>query len=262
MNLAVNARDAMPKGGRLTIETAEVEIDKPSLEKSMSLEPGSYVMIAVSDNGTGMDSETCSRVFDPFFTTKKVGKGTGLGLSTTHGIVKQSGGDIRVDSKLGEGTTFSIYLPRLERDTILDLPSTTPKASVAGGDEVILVVEDSEAVRNLTVRILEKQGGYTVLQADGLTQALKVSEQSGGPIDLLLTDVVMPGASGREVAEILVGIHAGLKVLYMSGYTDDDILRHGVSTEKVAFIQKPFNADSLCNVVREILDAPNGAVGP
>ncbi len=255
MNLAVNARDAMPTGGCLTIETSDVEIYESSAEKNVDLEPGHYVMIAVSDNGTGMDPETCSRVFDPFFTTKEVGKGTGLGLSTTHGILKQSGGDISVDSRLGKGTTFTIYLPRLKPDTIATKPSKLPSEPPAGGEEVILVVEDDEAVRNLTVRILERQGGYSVLQADGLAQALKVSDQSEERIDLLLTDVVMPGASGREVAEILSDIHSGLKVLFMSGYNDDDILRHGLSAEKIAFIQKPFNSNSLCSVVREILDA-------
>ena len=252
MNLAVNAKDAMSKGGKLIIETANVELDKAYAQTHVAVTPGPYVMIAVSDTGTGMAPEVRDRVFEPFFTTKGKGKGTGLGLSTVYGIVKQSGGNIWVYSEPGQGTTLKIYLPRV------DEPAEELKAQEAGeefprGSETILIVEDDKEVRSLAVRILKRQG-YTVLDGSYGDQAFNVCRQHRGPIHLLLTDVVMPGMDGRALSESLSQLHPEMKVLYMSGYTDDAIIHHGVMDKGMNFIQKPFTIDKLIRKVREILD--------
>ena len=249
MNLAVNARDAMPTGGKLTIETSNVELPAP-YARAHALPPGSYVMLTVSDSGIGMDEETCTRVFEPFFTTKEMGRGTGLGLSTVFGIVQQSGGSLRVDSELGHGTSFEIYLPRVDAP----LEPIAPAASeILRGTETVLLVEDEDALRAAAQAILTRSG-YTVLPAcDGKT-ALAISEDHPGTIHLLLTDVVMPRMSGPELAKQLVPTRPGMKVLYVSGYTDDSVLRHGILEASVAFLQKPITPETLTRKVRAVLD--------
>jgi PAS domain S-box-containing protein len=256
MNLAVNARDAMSgnRGGKITLETANVVLDSGYARQHLSFKPGSYVMLAVSDTGAGMDREIQSHIFEPFFTTKPQGSGTGLGLSTVYGIVKQSGGYIWVYSEIGIGTTFKVYLPRVD--------SVAEEEPVAGalrpakrGVETVLLVEDEEGVRALTRHVLKKSG-YTVLEARDGTEALAISEEHGSSIDLLLTDVVLQHMSGREIAQQILKIAPGVRVLYMSGYTDDAVLRHGVLTEETFFLQKPFTTDGLIRKVREVLDAP------
>ena len=254
VNLAVNSRDAMPQGGRLTIETANVELDQAYAEQHFPAQPGSYVLLAVSDTGTGMDAATMSRIFEPFFTTKETGKGTGLGLATVYGVVKQSGGYIWVYSEPGQGTSFKVYLPRVT-EAPQPAPAAPTRAAALMGSETVLLVEDDEMVRNLARRMLEARG-YTVLSASRGEDALGVVERHDGPIDLLVTDVVMPGMSGRSVAQRLLGLRPGLKVLYLSGYTDDAIVRHGMLEPGIAFLQKPFSADALARKVREVLDAP------
>ncbi|MCI0487429.1 MAG: response regulator [Blastocatellia bacterium] len=254
VNLAVNARDAMPKGGKLIVETTNVELDEGYARKHMAVRPGPYVMLAISDTGSGMDEETQSRIFEPFFTTKEQGKGTGLGLSTVYGIVEQSGGNIWLYSEPGRGTTFKVYLP------CIDEPAGTLDAHASAvesfrGSETILLVEDDEAVRKLTRQILE-MNGYTVLEAGNAGEALAVCQQHTEPIDLMITDVVMPGMSGHELAERLALTGRELKVLYMSGYTDNAIVRHGIMDEDTTFLQKPFTPDSLARKAREVLEKP------
>jgi two-component system cell cycle sensor histidine kinase/response regulator CckA len=252
LNLAVNSRDAMPKGGNLTIETSEVELDESYSTFHFDVPPGPYVVLAVSDTGTGMDAKTLSHVFEPFFTTKEAGKGTGLGLSTVYGVVKQSGGHVTAHSEPGVGTTFRIYLPRVE-----DAPETDhgspAHAALVGGTETVLVVEDEEAVRRLACRALEAQG-YTVLSAAGAREAIRLCEEHAGKIHLMLTDVVMPGVSGRDLARSAAAIRPSLKVLFMSGYTDDAIVHHGVLDAGTPFLQKPFTPCSLAQKVRWVLD--------
>ncbi len=253
MNLVINARDAMPEGGKLTIATANVELDADLADRYEGRAPGPYVMVAVTDTGVGMDSQTVARIFEPFFTTKAIGKGSGLGLSTAYGIVEQSGGIISVDSEVGRGTTFKVYLPR-ELSATLPAPTKPhPSPCQATGNETVLVVEDEEALRQLTVRLLEK-AGYTVLAAADGEQALLACERHPDNIDLLLTDLVMPRMGGRLLAERLASLRRTLKILYMSGYTDDAIVHRGVLDMETQFLAKPFSEAELTRKVRTVLD--------
>jgi two-component system cell cycle sensor histidine kinase/response regulator CckA len=251
MNLAVNARDAMPKGGTLSIETSNVELGAEYATGHPPIEPGRYVELTVTDTGLGMDAETKRRLFEPFFTTKEQGKGTGLGLSTCYGIVKQSGGHIWVYSELGQGTVFRIYLPRV--DGVAETPGQRAPASRLEGSETVLLVEDDERVRSALARILERYGYRALVAADG-AEAKSLAERQSEPIDLLLTDVVMPRSSGPEVAEIVHRHHCS-KVLFMSGYTEHSALLSGEMLRGHAFIQKPFSPTALIAKLREVLDA-------
>ena len=252
MNLVVNARDAMPEGGALTIETANVQLDAAWVAAHPGATAGAHVTLVVSDTGVGMDEDTQRHIFEPFFTTKELGRGTGLGLATVYGIVKQSGGYITVESALGEGTTFRIFLPRVQEQATR--PDTGSYAIAAPrGRETILLVEDEDVVRELAREAL-RDGGYTVLEARHPGEALLVAERQSGGFDLLLTDVVMPHMSGPELAQRLKDARPGLRVLFMSGYTDDAALRHGVLRSEVSFLQKPFTPESLSRKVRETLD--------
>lgn len=254
MNLAVNARDAMPQGGRLTIETANVNLDAAYARSRPGVEPGSHVVLAVSDTGHGMPQEVLSHLFEPFFTTKEPGKGTGLGLATVHGIVKQSGGHIFVYSEPQHGTTFKIYLPRLEEAAEASKTvSAEAEADWPRGSETVLLVEDEASLRSLVRECLEGSG-YAVIEARHAGHALEIAEGHAAPIDLLMTDVVMPGMSGRELARRLTVSHPSMKVLYMSGYTDDAVVLHGVLAADVAFLQKPFTGEALARKLREVLD--------
>lgn len=252
LNLAVNARDAMPVGGRLTIETRNMELDESFSRRHISVTPGSYVMLAVSDTGTGMDEATRQRIFEPFFTTKEKGKGTGLGLSMVYGIVKQNNGSIWVHSEPGQGAAFSIYLPRIAE--AVELKQNVLAEPIARGTETLLIVEDEEAVCMLVKQML-LSAGYHVLTAVNGGEALMLLERRREPVHLLLTDVVMPGMSGREVAERLLTIHPEMKVLFMSGYTDNTIVHHGVLDPGAHFIEKPFTMTAVQQKVREILDS-------
>jgi two-component system, cell cycle sensor histidine kinase and response regulator CckA len=254
MNLAVNARDAMPEGGRLTIETANAELDSAYANTHQVVNPGSYVMLAVSDTGCGMDKETQDRIFEPFFTTKELGKGTGLGLATVYGIVKQSGGYIWVYSEQGQGTTFKIYLPCVEGNIEQTTPASVPDATLRG-TETILLVEDEEMVRALAEAILERYG-YTVLAARNVQDALRFAQEAPAAIHLLLTDTVMPGMNGPELAERVLSIRQNAKVLYMSGYTDKAFNSTTARKAGTAFLQKPFTPQTLAHKVREVLAAP------
>jgi len=252
VNLAVNARDAMPDGGRLTIETANVELDAEYARRHVGASVGPHVMLAVSDTGSGMDADTQSRMFEPFFTTKEPGKGTGLGLSTVYGIVQQCGGTVWVYSEVGHGTTFKIYLPCIETTAGVAAPSA-PAGAVEGGSETVLVVEDEDKVRELVSEILTLYG-YTVLMASTAGEALLVSEHHEGPIHLLVTDLIMPTMSGRELARRIATRRPETRALYLSGYTGDTIVRHGMLEADMAFLQKPFTVDGLTRKVREMLD--------
>ncbi|HSK73939.1 MAG TPA: ATP-binding protein, partial [Pyrinomonadaceae bacterium] len=256
MNLAVNARDAMPQGGNLIIETANVLLDKEYVFQHFTVRAGSYVMLAVSDTGVGIEEETQEYIFEPFFTTKEVGKGTGLGLATVYGIVKQSGGYVWVYSEVGRGTTFKIYLPRVDEDVQMPEKDETTE-SIPGGTETILLVEDEEMVRNLSRQILQTCG-YKVLEARNGVEALSICQDSDSKIDLLMTDVVMPQMGGRELAEKLEQMYPQIRLLFTSGYTDDAIIRQGVIKTGENFIQKPFTFEALAKKVRELLDAKNG----
>jgi CheY-like chemotaxis protein len=255
MNLAVNARDAMPAGGKLTIETSNVTLDEEQARFHPPLTPGNYVLLAISDTGGGMDSETQSRIFEPFFTTKGT-KGTGLGLSTVYGIVKQSGGYIWVYSEQGKGTTFKIYLPRVADAVESPVKIAVPTESVAiePGTETILLVEDEANLRYLARQFLEKQGYRVIDAADGAV-AMQIAVAHEGVIHLLLTDVIMPGMNGRELAQHILEIRPNVKVLYMSGYTENVIGRNGTLDAGVRLLQKPFTLRDLKSKVREVLDS-------
>src|SRR5712691_529150 len=253
MNLAVNARDAMPDGGRFCIETSNADLDSSCRTTHAVLTPGPYFLLTVTDTGTGMDAETQAHIFEPFFTTKEKGKGTGLGLATVYGVVKQSGVFIWVYSELGDGTTFKRYLPRVEElAERASQPAQVP-ARAGRGTETVLVVEDEAPVRSVARQVLERHG-YTVLEAPSAEAALDIVARYSGAIHLLLTDVVMPGLNGRELATRLATLRPDAKVIFMSGYTDDAVTRHGVLEPGSAYVQKPFTPDAIARKVREVLD--------
>jgi PAS domain S-box-containing protein len=251
LNLVVNARDAMPKGGKLTIETANVELDETYAAEHPTVVAGAHVMLAVSDTGHGMDRATQERIFEPFFTTKEVGRGTGLGLSTVFGVVRQSGGHIWVYSEPGKGAVFKVYFPRVEAEASASIHRTRP--APRSGTETVLVLEDEEHVRRVVLAMLARTG-YRVLEAATAAQAIEIAENKQQSIDLLLTDVVMPTMSGPEVVERIRKIRPKLKAICMSGYTDETVFRHGILESGVAFLQKPITPDSLRQKIRSVLD--------
>ena len=250
LNLAVNARDAMPEGGELIIETLNAKLTDADANRYRYVIPGHYVMLKVTDTGCGMDAELQSHIFEPFFTTKEQGKGTGLGLATVYGVIKQSGGYIWVESEVGKGATFKVYLPRVE-----EVRDAVPERTTFGRPQrsrTILLVEDEHSLRKLTRSTLQ-QAGHTVLEACDAAEALDVAKRTDSPIDLLLTDVVMPGMSGRILADELTTLRPGIKVIYMSGYTDGDVATHGVLQSGISFLRKPFTGEALIGRVDEIL---------
>jgi CheY-like chemotaxis protein len=251
LNLAVNARDAMPGGGLLTIETASVDLDELFANRHQEVVPGRYVMLAVSDTGVGMTPEICQHLFEPFFTTKEPGKGTGLGLATVYGIVKQSGGSIWPYSQPGTGTTFKIYLPEVTES--VEAREEPSSRSSGGGPETILVAEDEDSVRQVVSRVLSKKG-YELLLAVNGEDALRLARSRSDSIDLLLSDLAMPVLNGGDLARRLQAERPGLRVLFMSGYTDDAVVRQGVLEEGIPYLQKPFTAETLAGKVREVLD--------
>ena len=258
MNLAVNARDAMPQGGELTIETANADLDENYARHHPGAKPGPYVVLSVTDTGLGMTAETLGHIFEPFFTTKEVGKGTGLGLATVYGVVKQSGGYVWVDSAPGEGASFQIFLPRVEDSVTQVATSMTPAETLKGG-ETVLLVEDADALRKLARSFLEDRG-FKILTAANGREALQVAGLHKGPIHLLLTDVVMPGMNGRVLAEHLLPKRPEMRVLYISGYTDSFIAGHGVLEQGTHLLHKPFTEEALISKVREVLDADRDAL--
>ena len=255
MNLVVNARDAMPSGGKLTIETANLEFMEPTVHGSGVLAPGRYVMLAVSDTGSGMSPEIKSRIFEPFFTTKEAGRGTGLGLSMVHGIVQQSGGHVEAYSELGQGTTFKIYLPRVEAAS--ELGAKSEAVERCDGTETVLLVEDDDLVRPMLGAALRLHGYTALLAADG-SQAISHAEQTDQPIDLVITDIVMPLMSGPEVAQRVAMIRPNIPVLFVSGYTDQALIHQGLRRPGTFFLQKPFNPETLARKIRQILDSDLG----
>jgi CheY-like chemotaxis protein len=252
LNLVINARDAMPNGGTLTLETANIELDQSYAQGHLGAVPGSYIMLAVTDNGLGMDDETQARIFEPFFTTKELGKGTGLGLSMVYGIVKQSGGYIWVHSAIGKGSSFRVYLPRVFENE-QELAPSQPVSQSLAGKETILLVEDDPLVRGLAQEIL-KTRGYSVLVAERPEAALEICRQHAGPIDLVLTDVIMPGMNGRDMADEILAMRPEVGVLFMSGYTNTVPMRNGSNGKLTSFLQKPFSPTLLGRKVREMLD--------
>ena len=257
MNVVVNARDAMPGGGKLIVETTNAQVDAAHTGPAMDLQPGSYVVLAISDTGTGMDPETTAHLFEPFFTTKAPGKGTGLGLATAYGIVRQSGGAISIFSEPGRGTLVKIYLPSAEAKAAAETEEPASTTSLKG-TETILVVEDETRVRKLICQVLTAQG-YQVLEALGGEQAIRRAAKHNGSIHLLLADVVMPEMSGPRAEEQIRALHPGIKVLYMSGYTDEAIVHHGILDSGQAFLQKPFLPNTLARKVREVLNTEAAA---
>lgn len=251
MNLVVNARDAMPNGGLLTLETRKVVLDEEYTKSYLDLNAGEYVLIAVSDNGEGIEPDIFKNIFDPFFTTKEQGKGTGLGLSMVHGIVKQSGGDIHVYSEVGEGTTFRIYLPTVKEN--IKVASNGTELIDLNGRGRILVVEDEDSVRKAITRTLEKHG-YSVLKANCGEEALEIYESNTEPVDLLLTDVVMPGMNGKELSDRIHQLTPDLKTIFLSGYTEDAIVHHGVLEEGITFVQKPVSSKDLLTKIKKLLE--------
>ena len=253
LNLVVNARDAVPQGGKIVIETKNLELDEAYAHQHVSVSPGRYVLLAVSDDGCGMDAETLKHIFEPFYTTKHHAEGTGLGLSTVYGSVKQSGGNIWVYSEVGRGTTFKIYLPQVNEE--VDTPKTeAASTAVAGGTETVLLAEDDKLVRKFVRSILQKSG-YTVLEAHHGSEALRVALKHPGPIHLLLTDMVMPLMDGKLLAERTLALRPGIRVLFMSGYSENAVVHHGVLESGTTFLEKPFTVETLARKVREALDA-------
>ena len=252
LNLVVNARDAMPQGGKIVIETTNLELDEAYAHQHVAVSPGRYVMLAVSDHGCGMDAETLKHIFEPFYTTKHHAEGTGLGLSTVYGVVKQNGGNVWVYSEEGQGTTFKVYLPQVNH--VLDIRKTEAlSTAVVGGTETVLLAEDEKLVRKFVRSILESNG-YTVLEAHHGSEALRLALQHPGPIHLLLTDMVMPLMDGKLLAQRMLGLRPGIRVLYMSGYSENAVVHHGVLESGMAFIEKPFTVETLARKVREALD--------
>jgi nitrogen-specific signal transduction histidine kinase/CheY-like chemotaxis protein len=250
MNLCVNARDAMPQGGTLTIATGNIIVEEGRIDGHPYVAPGEYVRFSVTDDGTGISKEEQERIFDPFYTTKEVGRGTGLGLAMVYGIVEQSGGYVWVDSELGQGTCFTIYMPRAEGAISPNM--STMAGERPGGTETLLVTEDEESLREAICGYLRSLG-YSVLAASSGQQALSLASEHGGHIDLLITDVVMPKMSGRELSQMLGRLRPELKTIYMSGYTDDAVLRHGINELSATFLQKPFSLGTLARKVRNML---------
>ena len=253
VNLAVNAADAMPQGGKLTVETANVNLDESFAQAHTGATTGPHVMVAVSDTGAGMDAKTMAHIFEPFFTTKERGHGTGLGLATVYGIVKQSGGSIWAYSEPGQGATFKVYLPRVG-EAVAQVGQAMKDSKPTRGSETVLVVEDEKGVRSLVCKALAEQG-YNVLESDGPMEAASTMERHAKPIHMLLTDVVMPQMSGKELADRMSVHHPEARVLLMSGYTDDAVVRHGILEANTFFLQKPFTLSALVQKVREVLDA-------
>jgi two-component system, cell cycle sensor histidine kinase and response regulator CckA len=253
LNLAVNARDAMPAGGDLIITTDNAELSDEQLDRHLGASAGSYVMLSVTDTGGGMTKEVQRRLFEPFYTTKEAGKGTGLGLATVHGIVKQSGGDVYVYSEVGHGTTFKVYFPRLSESAEADICPAENPAIPPGGSETLLLAEDDDVLRALGARVLGALG-YKVLVARTGAEALRIVAEYDGTIDLIATDVVMPGMNGSHLVEKVLEARPGIRVLFMSGYTDDEVMRRGVIDGQTAFLQKPFTPDLLAQKVRGVLD--------
>jgi PAS domain S-box-containing protein len=257
MNLVINSRDAMPKGGTLTVETQNVVLDEAYASRHVGTRPGAHILLAVSDNGAGMDDFTQAHLFEPFFTTKGPGRGTGLGLSTVFGIVRQSGGSVDVHSELGRGTSVKVYLPSIDQPVAAE--SEDRKVSVKRGTETVLLVEDDEMVRALVRQALLREG-YKVLDAADPLDAQRISAEYRGKIQLLITDVVMPKVSGRELAARISQLRPNIKLLYMSGYTDGAILNSGILEDEAAFLQKPFSPDALTGKVREVLESVNNKI--
>ncbi len=258
LNLVVNSRDAMPQGGTISVETRNIELNDAYARRHIEMKPGSYIMVVVNDTGCGISEKTQKHIFEPFFTTKELGKGTGLGLSTVYAIVKQSGGHIQVQSKVGQGTRFTIYLPRVMEAADATVPALTT-ATIPRCTETILVVDDDENVRNLICETL-RTSGYTVLRASHGGQAISICQQHKGPIHLMLSDVVMPQISGRELAERLSLAYPNMKMLFMSGYTEDILVRHIALDAAPLFLEKPFTPIALAIKVRQALDAPGASV--